>query len=155
MEYELKRDIEKKPGPLDEMDPYQQSTNNSSMPIIAGILLIISGMISIAFWGFAVVTLDATLEAIDIAQFQEMSPDITIEQIQSMFTVCGTILCGLSIFPILGGILAIKKKMWGMALTSGILGLFTLGFLVISPILALVGIILIFISRDEFKRKEI
>jgi lysylphosphatidylglycerol synthetase-like protein (DUF2156 family) len=153
MEYELNKnnDIEKKPELYDEIDPYQQPTNKSSMPLIAGILLIISGIIAIAFWGFAMVVLNANPEAIDIAQLQEMSPDITIEQIQSMFTLCGTILCGLSIFPILGGILAIKKKMWGIALVGGILGLFTLGFLIISPILSLVGIILIFISRDEFK----
>ncbi len=153
MEYELKKndDIEKKPELYDKIDPYQQPTNKSSMPLIAGILLIISGIIAIAFWGFAMVALNANPEAIDIAQLQEMSPDITIEQIQSMFTLCGTILCGLSIFPILGGILSIKKKMWGIALVGGILGLFTLGFLIISPILSVVGIILIFISRDEFK----
>lgn len=153
MEYELKKDddIEKKPELYDEIDPYQQPTNKSSMPLIAGILLIISGIIAIAFWIYFNLVLDTILTEEMMSSYKELSPDITIEQIQQMFTICGTIFCGLSIFPILGGILAIKKKMWGIALAGGILGLFTLGFIVVSPILSLVGIILIFISRDEFK----
>jgi len=131
----------------------QQPANQTSMPLIAGILLILTGVISICWWIYfnSIIDIIFTEEMMTAAQLQEMPPGITIDQIKQMLATCGIIFCGLSIFPILGGILAIKKKLWGIALTGGILGLFTFGFLVISPVLSLIAIILIYISRKEFK----
>ncbi|MEK6851013.1 MAG: hypothetical protein AABY30_00585, partial [Candidatus Thermoplasmatota archaeon] len=63
------------------------------------------------------------------------------------------ICCGIeiifSLIALIGGVFAIQRKMWGLGLAGGILGLLTWGFF-IGSILALVGLILIAISRKEF-----
>ncbi len=125
----------------------QQSLNVTSKPTIAGILLIIAGILAILF---GVLLYQINTSTIDISQFQDIDPDITSEQIKTFFTMCGTAFCILGIFPILGGILALKRKLWGITLVGGIIGLLSFGFF-ISSILSLIAIILLAISRKEFQ----
>jgi len=129
-------------------EPFQQPSNKSSMPMIAGILLIIAGVLALLSW-ISVITMDVSM--IDMSVLQELDPTITLEQIQELLVICGTIGCILAIFSILGGILALKRKLWGIALAGGIVGLFTIGPIFISSILALISIILVIISRKEFQ----
>jgi len=133
-------------------DISQQPSNRKSMPLIAGILLIISGIIAILFW-ISIITMDmSTVESlIDVSQLQQINPAITPEQIKEMLTLCGAIGTIIAVFPILGGVLSFKRKLWGMTLVGGILGLLTMGPFFASSILALVGIVLIAISRKEFQ----
>ena len=122
----------------------------TSKPLIAGILLILSGLIAILFWGSIVMSIDYIIETIDITQIEGMYPEFDIEDVKQGLQICGSIGIILSVFPILGGIFSIQRKLWGIALVGGIFGLFTLGFIVVSPVMSLIGIILIFISKDEF-----
>ena len=77
-----------------------------------------------------------------------------MEQIETFLSICATIGIILSIFPLLGGILSLKRKMWGIAIVMSIIGLFTIGPIFASSILALVGLILIAISKNEFQHKS-
>ena len=97
------------------------------IPITAGILLILSGVLAIiVLW----------------------IPLFYNEQ-YIIYGITGGIL---SIFPILAGILAIKRKLWMIAFIGSIIGLFTLLTpLIISGILASIGFILIVISKKEFQ----
>ena len=131
-----------------EQDPFKQSSNKSSTPMIAGILLIIAGVLALLSW-VSVITMATSI--IDISMLQEMDVTMTVERAREILVICGTIGCILAIFPILGGIVALKRKLWGMALAGGILGLFTIGPLFLSSILALIGIILVITSRKEFQ----
>lgn len=129
------------------------SSNKISIPLIAGILLIVSGVIGILF-SISLVTIDiSTIESTGIlAQFQKVDPSITAEQARSWLSICGTIITILAVFPILGGILSLKRKMWGVCLTCGVLGLFTITSpWLLSSILALIGVILLTISKKEFQ----
>ena len=103
-------------------DPFKQSSNKSSMPMIAGILLIIAGVLALLSW-ISVITMDVSM--IDMSVLQELDPTITLEQVQELLVICGTIGCILAVIPILGGILALKRKLWGIALAGGVVGLFT------------------------------
>jgi len=132
-------------------EPFQQPLNRSSMPRVAGILLIISGIIAFIFWVPAIVQPDTYMSMMNMSQIQEAYPDMSVEQFKDLFVFCSTIPVVLAIFPILGGILSLKKKLRGLALVGGILGIFTLGFLVVSPILSIIGIILIVMSKKEFQ----
>lgn len=138
----------KMPDPNIGQDPFKQSSNKSSTPMIAGILLIIAGVLALLSW-VSVIMIDVSI--IDISMLQEVDPTITPEQIKNLLVTCGTIGCILAIFPILGGILALKRKLWGIALAGGILGLFIIGPLFLSSISALIGLILIVLSRKEFQ----
>ena len=55
---------------------------------------------------------------------------------------CGAVLLILGVIALLGGIFAIQKKHWAIALIGGII--------VIPTILGLVGLILIAVSREAF-----
>jgi len=133
-------------------DMLQQTSNKSSMPMIAGVLLIVSGIIALVFWISAVMMDVSAVESIiDISQLQQMDPTITPEQLKELLTLCGTIGAIIAVFPILGGILSLKRKLWGVALAGGLLGLFTMGPFLASSILSLIGLILIGISRKEFQ----
>jgi hypothetical protein len=55
----------------------------------------------------------------------------------------GTIL---SLFSLVGGILSIKRKFWGIALFGAILGLFTIS----GTLFSVISLILLFVSKKEF-----
>jgi len=101
--------------------------NKSIIPITAGILLILSGILAIiVLW----------------------IPLFYNEQ-YIIYGITGGIL---AIFPILAGILAIKRKLWMISFIGSIIGLFTiLTPLIESGILASIGFILIVISKKEFQ----
>lgn len=80
-----------------------------------------------------------------------MDPNITLESLRSFFMVCATIGIVLSIFPILGGVLSLKKKLWGVSLGCAIIGLFTFLPIIFPGILCLIALILIMLSKEEFE----
>jgi hypothetical protein len=154
--YELKTKDkeEKQPEPEDIKYPPEQAPTKTSIPMIAGIFLIVAGILAMLSW-IQVLMIDVTAieSMIDISQIQEMYPDITPEMIAGFLSTCAIIGCVISVFPILGGILAIKRKLWGIPLACSIIGLFTIGILFSSSGLSLIALILLIISRKEFQQR--
>ena len=127
-------------------DQNQQPISPSSKPLIAGIFLIIAGLLGILTWSMAL--------AVDSSMLQSVIPadsPISLEQLQSILVTCGIIGCILSIFALVGGIVAVKRKAWGLAVVGGILGLFTIGPFFLASIIAVIGLILVIISRKDFQ----
>jgi hypothetical protein len=137
---------------------YNESMDNVSQksykPMIAGILLILAGIIGLITWVSSLLIDVNTIDPSIIEQLQQSGMQITVEQIETFISICATIGIILSIFPLLGGILALKRKMWGIVLVMSIIGLFTVGPFFTSSILALAGLILIAISKNEFQHKS-
>ena len=137
------------------IDPYAPPVQKTSMPMIAGILLLLSGLLGILN-GITFITIDqSTINSI-ITQMQSMNLPMTIteETLRQIYMTCGATFIILSIFAILGGVVAIKRKLWGLALTGSILGLFTMGPLFSSSILAFIALIIIIIKRKEFQKTK-
>jgi len=133
-------------------EPFQQPSTKSSKPMIAGILLIIAGVLALLTWiPFATIDVSTIELVMENPQFQELSPGMTPEQLREGLAICGTVGCIFAVFSILGGILALKRKLWGIALAGGIVGLFGFIPVIIPGVLALIGLILIAISRKEFQ----
>lgn len=126
----------------------------SYKPMIAGILLILAGLIGLITWVSSLLIDVNTIDPSILEQLQQSGIEITVEQIETFLSICATIGIILSIFPLLGGVLALKRKMWGIAIVMSIIGLFTVGPIFASSILALVGLILIAISKNEFQHKS-
>jgi len=127
-------------------DQPQQPKQPSSKPLIAGIFLIIAGLLGLLTWASAL--------ALDISMIQNVLPaesPITAEQLQSFLTTCGIIGAVLSIFTLVGGIVAMRRKSWGLAVIGGILGLFTIGPMLLGSIISLIGLIIVAISRNDFQ----
>ncbi len=107
----------------------------TALPIAGGALLIVAGILGLIQWGVVVAYGSAAATI--------------IPGLGAIIVICGAIGIIFSLIALIGGVFAIQRKMWGLALAGGILGLFSLGY-VIGSILALVGLILVAISRKEF-----
>jgi len=129
----------------------KKSKEKTYKPLLAGIFLIVAGLLSILSW-MSVFAIDISIleQTVDINQFQHIDPNITIEQVKSIMSTCALIGIVLSIFPLLGGILSFKKKLWGVSLACGIIGLLNFFPIIVPGILCLVSIILLLMSKKEF-----
>ncbi|HER45615.1 MAG TPA: DUF4064 domain-containing protein [Thermoplasmatales archaeon] len=123
-----------------------EQKKQSTLPLIAGIFLLIAGLLGLFTWSSAL--------ALDSSMIESVLPadaPVTVEQLQSLLTICGIIGCILSVFTLAGGIVALKRKAWGLAVVGGILGLFTIGPFLVASIIALIGLLLVIVSRKDFQ----
>lgn len=137
-----------------ENDSYISPKKKTSKSTIAGILLILSGLIAIFMWlSLAAIEIssieDVILPELESLDMGNESVSFTAEYIKDIFVVCGTIGFFISLFEIIGGILAIKKHMWSISFIAAFIGIFAFGFF-LSSILSIIGLVLIFTSREEF-----
>ena len=116
------------------------------MPVLAGILLILTGLLGLLTWASAL-----AVNASMIQSFLPSNSPITVAQLQSIITICGIIGVVLSIIALAGGIVAFRRRGWGLAIVGSILGLFTVGPYLLASILALISLILLIISRKDFR----
>ena len=130
--------------------PLQQSQKKGSYPMIGGILLLISGVIALVYWLYVANNVDFFTSMMDVSYLQSLDPKITIEAIKETLVLCGTIFSIIAIFPILGGVLALKRKLWGVVLACSVIGLFSIGIMFSSSILCLIALVLIATSKREF-----
>ena len=132
--------------------PVQPISQKRILPTIVGFLLIIAGIIALVNWlSIFLLDLNSLSSYYDLSQLQQVYPNITTEQFLGFLKTCAVIGIVISIFPILGGVLAIKRKMWGISVASSIIGLFSIGILFTSSILSFIAIIILFISKKEFQ----
>ncbi|MBS3749420.1 MAG: hypothetical protein KGY65_04725 [Candidatus Thermoplasmatota archaeon] len=135
-----------------EMDTTQKKKGkDDAKPLIAGILLFITGIMGILTW---IVALSFDISMIDLSMIETQNVTITPSQLQSIIQTCAIIGIILSVFPLLGGILSIQKKLWGGALSCSIIGLFTIGPIFLSSIFSAISLILLIMSKDQFYQKE-
>jgi len=113
------------------ISPYRPTIRyaSSNVPIIAGILLFVSGLLAI-------------LNGVLIFSL----PTIFIGPVYLCIAIMA--ICGL--IALAGGIYTIRDREWGVALIASIVGLFSIGPLFISSILSLVVLILITVFKEKF-----
>ena len=63
--------------------------------------------------------------------------------------ICGGVGIVFSIIALVGGVFALQRKMWALALVGSILGLLTVGF-VAGSVMSLIALILLVVSHEEF-----
>lgn len=134
---------------IDEPNP---TVKKDLKPIIAAILLFLAGMFGLIQWGL-IFSLDTT-SLYESTMPQMEGFNITSADFAAILNTCAIIGIILSIFPILGGILAIQRKIWAGALACSIIGIFSIGFLGLTSILCIISIILLFISKNQFIKEE-
>ncbi len=126
------------PAPMGYAPPPKPKT---LLPVIGGIFLVIAGIDGMAAWAY-IAFVAATLAG-GIPVFGSA--------FASLIAVCGAIEIIFGIIALLGGIMAIMRRMWALGIVGGILGLFLLGFFFFeASLFALIGLILIAISHKEF-----
>lgn len=103
----------------------------TAMPTIGGILIIIGAVLELVVGG-ALAAGGTALMGITLGA-------------SGFITVCGVILVIMAIIALLGGIFALQRKNFGFAVVGGIMAL--PGWFI--P--ALIGLILVAVSKDEFR----
>ena len=115
---------------------------NSSSPVIAGVLSIVSGVIGI----FISVTL--ILFSVFFMNIESFPMDIPLDfphvLLQVVSMVWGIILLVLAILAIIGGTIALQRKLWGLALAGSIVSM-----LVFFPT-GIAAVIFVGLSKEEF-----
>ena len=129
-------------------ESFQQPSIKNTVLTVAGILLVLGGIVSFLTW-FSVFSLDiGTMETYLI---QQEGLKINVEQLQHFLTAFATIEMFLSIFPIIGGILIFRRKSYIVSSICAIIGLFTIGPFFVSSIFSLIGLIFIIKSKKDFR----
>ena len=113
----------------------------TQMPIIAGVLDIVSGVLSmIVFIGLLIGCIAVGWAAVDISGWV---PGVSIALGVLVILTIFSLVVG--ILALVGGVYAVQRKKWGLALTGSICAL------VPSLFLGVAAIILTTISKDEFE----
>ena len=137
-------------GPTElELKSEEKRKKYSSFPKIAGSLLIIIGITSLLLYSLIFFI------PIDPSDFSQEETRITVEEIRTLYITVAIIEIIFCIFAIIGGISAITKKSWGIAILGSILGSFILVFYFVTTIVSLACLILIAYSRYTFKNQKI
>lgn len=128
-------------------------THKLSKPMIAGVILIIAGLVSLALWAPVLMIDESSIDDLkqNDATFSDLTDDHSSEEIRESYMICGTIGLIIAIFIILGGILAVRKKMWVISITAGFIGSFTLVQILIPGILCIIAVMLLILSKKEFQ----
>ena len=117
----------------------------SALPVAGGVLILIAGLLALVMGGLYL--------ALDINDLEDagvtLPPEMTLEDLQDIITMCGALCLIFGIIALLGGIFGIQRKHFGLAIVGGIFGLLGIGFF-IGSLLALIGLILVAMSRHEF-----
>jgi predicted nucleic acid-binding Zn ribbon protein len=113
------------------MQPQPAQKKETAMPLIGGILILIGGVIELIIGAILAVGGTALI-------------DITFGG-SGLLVACGIIIAIVGIVAIMGGIFAIQRRNFGLAIVGGVLALG--GYFI--P--GLIGLILIAVSKDEFQ----
>ena len=113
-------------------------------PVAGGVLVIIAGILALANGILYLAFTTSDLTGISLP------PEISLQDIESIVRACGAIEIIFGVVAILGGIFAVQRKHFGLALLGSVLGMLGLGF-TFGGLLGLIGLILVAISRKEFQ----
>ena len=125
--------------------PAPVEKKKTALPVIGGALILIAGILGLIAGG--------VMLAIDVDDLDQWGVDVAgvTDVVEDTLTACGAILVVLSLITALGGVFGIMRKHWGIAVVGGVLGLFVIGPFGLGSVLALVGLILVAVSRKEFE----
>ncbi len=116
----------------------------SMKPVAGGILILVAGILAVA-WGAMYLVLDVN----DFQGSYTLPEGVTWDDMQGILDVCGIVFTVAGLIAALGGMFGVMRKHFALAIIGGICGMIGLGFF-IGSLLALIGLILVAISRSEF-----
>ena len=114
-------------------------------PIVAGILNIITGIINL-FGMFVVIGLLTAFGGgiLSIIRIADMMPIWLSGMVHGVLIITAILLAVLSSLPLIGGVYAIQRKAWSLALTGSVVAILSI------PPLGIVSTVLVSLSKNEF-----
>lgn len=117
-------------------EPIQESPR-SGVPLIGGILAILAGILALG-------------QGVIYAMANEIATTQGFTEIAGSLCVCSGIDILFGLASVVGGIFAIQRKHFALALIGAILGMLGIGF-VIGALFGLIALVLIAVSKAEFE----
>lgn len=138
--------------PVPGMMPMAAPKKKTALPIVGGVLLIVSSVIGILMaLGLLIIATQVggvfSLLPIDLTEIIGTAMGDLVQTILIILAVAGLII---SILVLLGGYFSVVRRHYGMAMVGAIFGLFILSPYFIASIMSFVGLILIAVSHHEF-----
>ena len=118
----------------------------SASPVAGGVLVLIAGLLAIVNAATFLTYSIANLENTGVS----LPSGVTWNDVLGTLRACGAIEVILGAVAIVGGVFAVQRKHFGLAIAGSLLGMFGFG-LAIGSLLGLIGLILIAVSRKEFQ----
>lgn len=107
--------------------------------MIGGVFILLAAVMAFASGGMLIVG-------------SEIAEDIDpTGMLEDALVVCGAIEMVFGIIALMGAVMALTGKSWGLAIVGGIFGLLGVGLWGLGFIFGLIGLILVAISKDEFE----
>lgn len=123
----------------------------SALSLIGGVLILISGIVGLALGGVFIIAADAVSEGTgELADWGVGDVSGMGDWLTDLLLVCGAIVIILALIVVLAGVFGIMRKHWGLVIVGGVLGLFFFPLYFIGSICALVGLILVAVSKKDF-----
>ena len=121
---------------------WPQAARPSTRALLGGVLLILSGLIGAAS---AYVVFTQPLSAAQIGELQNMTASDLVAN-----ALLVSLIFYAQAFAFLGGIMALQRKNWKLAVFCGAASLLNLGVFLLGSLAGLAGLVLIITSRREF-----
>jgi len=118
----------------------------SALSLVGGIMILVAGLMGV-FMGAMLLAID--VEDLDVYGLN-VAGDTALDILEDIMTVCGIIFLVLGLVAVLGGFFGVRRKHFGIVILGGVLGLFVLGPYMLGSLLALIGLILVAISKKDF-----
>lgn len=139
-----------------QKDEEYSKNSKKIKPLIAGVLLITSGIIGLVMSGPLLIVDDDLIQ--DMREnnmiFNESFQNVTASQIKQSFMMVGAIGIIFSIFGFIGGILSFLRKKWIVTLVLSIISIFSVLLLILPGIFSAIAVIIIFMSKNDFQQKS-
>lgn len=117
----------------------------SALSIIGGILILITGIAGLGMGG-----LFLSIKVSDLDRYGFGSITGFESTLQNILYVCGAIFIILGVIALIGGYFGVRRKHWGLAVLGGVLGLLIITPYFFGSLLALVGLVLVAVSKKDF-----
>ncbi len=112
---------------------------DSSLPLLAGIFLLLGGLSNIIMGGL-------------IFGFGDIIASLPFGTgFGAIFMVCGAIVLIFGLFALIGAIFSFKREKWTLVLLGSILGLFGIGFYFTGSLFCLIALIIVATSRQYYR----
>ena len=111
------------------------------LALVGGILLLLAAIHGL-YVGLSLAVLSDT-----VSDALPADIDIATDVLEDIMTLCGGIIIVFALIAVLGAVMAIMRKSFGLAVIGSVFGILCMGGLFILPLIAL---ILIVVGRDEF-----
>jgi len=116
----------------------------SALSLIGGVFVALAGLMGLILGGLFL--------SINLDQLSDYGIDVsgTTDWIEDVLRTCGAILIIFGLIALMGGIFGVMRKHFGLVILGAVFGLLCLGPYFLGSLFALVGLILVAVSRKDF-----